>query len=189
MENFYDQTFDKVDLKTNPLQKGEYESCTFKNCDLSEADLADTRFIECTFINCNLSLAKFKKTSFQDAKFKDCKMLGLRFEHCEPFNLSLGFDNCQLNHSSFYQVKLKKTAFKNCQLQESDFTESDLSGAILDNCDIARSTFENTILERADLRTAYNYSIDPESNRIKKARFSLQGLPGLLGKYDIEIEM
>jgi len=188
MENFYDQTFDKRDFKANLLQKGEYESCTFKNCDLSEADLGDIRFIDCSFINCNLSLAKFKKTSFQDVKFKDCKMLGLRFEHCEPFNLSFSFDNCQLNHSSFYQVKLKKTVFNNCHLQESDFTESDLSSAVLDNCDLAGSTFENTILEKADLRTAYNYAIDPELNRIKRARFSLEGLPGLLGRYDIEID-
>jgi uncharacterized protein YjbI with pentapeptide repeats len=189
MEQAYDQIFEKVDLGANPLKKGEYESCSFKNCDLSEADLIDIRFIECDFIGCNLSLAKFKKTSFQDVKFKDCKMLGLRFEHCDPFNLSFSFDNCQLNHSSFYQAKLKKTLFKNCQLQECDFTEADLSDAVLDNCDLARSTFENTILEKADLRTAYNYTIDLELNRVKKARFSLQGVPGLLGRYDIEIEM
>lgn len=189
MEQAYDETFEKIDFKATPLKKGEYESCSFKNCDLSEADLADVRFIGCDFISCNLSLAKFKKTSFQDVKFKDCKMLGLRFEHCDPFNLSFSFDNCMLNHSSFYLVKLKKTLFKNCQLQECDFTETDLSSAALDDCDLARSTFENTILEKADLRTAYNYAIDPELNRVKRARFSLSGVPGLLGRYDIDIEV
>jgi len=30
--------------------------------------------------------------------------------------------------------------------------------------------------------------IDPEVNRIKKAKFSVSGVPGLLNKYDIEIE-
>jgi hypothetical protein len=30
--------------------------------------------------------------------------------------------------------------------------------------------------------------IDPVSNRISKAKFSLSGLPGLLGRYDIDIE-
>lgn len=115
-------------------------------------------------------------------------MLGLRFEQCDPFNLSLAFDTCQLNHSSFYRLKLKKTLFKNCQLQESDFTDTDLSGALMDNCDFAGSTFENTNLEKADLRTAFNYAIDPELNRIKKAQFSLHGVTGLLLKYDIEIE-
>jgi hypothetical protein len=43
-------------------------------------------------------------------------------------------------------------------------------------------------LKKADLRTAYNYHIDPESNKLKKAKFSLQGLPGLLDKYGIDIE-
>jgi hypothetical protein len=42
-------------------------------------------------------------------------------------------------------------------------------------------------MEKADFRSAFNYSINPEINRIKKAKFSLTGLQGLLGKYDIEI--
>jgi len=68
-----------------------------------------------------------------------------------------------------------------------DLTECDLASAVFDHCDLAGATFENTILEKADLRTSFNYSIDPERNRVKKAKFSLQGLPGLLNKYDIEI--
>lgn len=188
MEQFYDQLFEKNDYRTAPLKPAEYENCSFKNCDLLEADLSGFRFIDCHFSNCNLSLTKLRETAFQNVKFKDCKMLGLRFEHCDPFNFSLGFDACQLNHSSFFRLKLKNTHFKNCQLHESDFTDCDLSGALLDNCDLARSTFENTNLEKADLRSAYNYVIDPELNRIKKAQFSLQGIPGLLIKYDIAIE-
>ena len=48
--------------------------------------------------------------------------------------------------------------------------------------------FENSILEKADLRTSRNYLIDPELNKIKKAKFSIHGIAGLLAKYDIEIE-
>jgi hypothetical protein len=51
-----------------------------------------------------------------------------------------------------------------------------------------RATFDQTILEKVDFRTSYHYSIDPEVNRIKKAKFSILGVAGLLGKYDIEIE-
>ncbi|MGI8788822.1 MAG: hypothetical protein ACR2HG_13805 [Pyrinomonadaceae bacterium] len=43
-------------------------------------------------------------------------------------------------------------------------------------------------MEKADFQTAYNYSIDPESNRIKKAQFSIPGIARLLDKYEIEIE-
>ncbi len=40
----------------------------------------------------------------------------------------------------------------------------------IDNCDLNRAVFDNSILEKADFRTSLNYSIDPELNRIKKAK-------------------
>ena len=73
-------------------------------------------------------------------------------------------------------------------MQEVDLVDCDLTNATFLNCDLAGTVFENTILENADLRTSFNYSIDPDQNRIKKAKFSLAGIPGLLNKYDIEIE-
>ncbi len=115
-------------------------------------------------------------------------MLGLHFDNCSPFGLSFHFENCSLNHSSLYQTKIKKTLFKHIQLQETDFTECDLTGSTFDSCDLRNATFEHTILEKVDLRTAYHYSIDPERNQIKKAKFSLTGVTGLLDKYDIEID-
>jgi len=48
-----------------------------------------------------------------------------------------------------------------------------------------RATFDNSILAGTDFRSASNYSFDPEKNKIRKAKFSLAGLPGLLDKYDI----
>jgi uncharacterized protein YjbI with pentapeptide repeats len=69
-----------------------------------------------------------------------------------------------------------------------DFTGCDATGAVFDQCNFAGATFENTILEKADLRSSCNYFIDPEANRIKKARFSLSQVSGLLAKYGIEID-
>ncbi len=190
MENIFesDKTYDATDFTQAPLQPGEYESCLFKTCDLSNANLSDLKFIDCEFINCNLSMAKLAQTSFRDAVFKECKMLGLRFDTCNEFGLSFRFENCVLRHSVFERLKLKKTTFKECQLQEADFTGSDLTGSSFEKCDLERTIFSGTVLEKADFRTAYGYSIDPESNRIRKARFSFAGLPGLLDKYDIEID-
>ena len=85
-------------------------------------------------------------------------------------------------------MKLKKARFKNSNLSEVDFTEADLTNSLFDNCDLSGARFEKTILEKADLRTSRNYSIDPELNKIKKAKFSIQSIAGLLDKYDIEIE-
>lgn len=182
-----EERIEKTDYSESPLTKGEYEECTFVSCNLSSTDLTSINFSDCEFIGCNLSLAKIAKAAFRNVTFKDCKLLGMHFEDCNEFLFEVQFENCILNLSSFYQLKVKKTVFKNCSLHEVDFTETDLSTTIFDNCDLARALFRQTVLEKTDLRTSYNYSIDPETNRIKKAKFSTAGIIGLLDKYDIEI--
>lgn len=173
--------------KWNRRSKGEYEGCIFRGCDFSNSTLAEVRFRECEFLDCNLSLAKLVKTALADVTFRACKMLGLRFEDCNEFGLGLGFDDCTLNDSSFYKVKVKHTSFKDSQLREVDFTGSDLTGSVFDNCDLARAVFENTVVEEVDFRTSFNYSLDPERNRVKGAKFSLFGVIGLLDKYEIDV--
>jgi fluoroquinolone resistance protein len=180
------KTFDKA-VFTGKTMQGEYEDCTFINCDFSNANLSNVTFTGCLFSGCNLSLCKLVKTTFNDVKFKHCKMIGLQLDTCNPF-MSFSFESCSLNHSSFYKLRIKKTVFKSCQLYEVDFSESDLTDSVFENCDFKGATFDNTILDKADLRTSYNYSIDPNMNRIRKAKFSLSSLPGLLDKYDITVD-
>jgi uncharacterized protein YjbI with pentapeptide repeats len=183
-----DKLFERVDFTKVPLEMGAYEHCRFVDCDFSGADLSNRRFSECVFAGCNLTLAVLGGTAFRDVQFTECKMWGLRFEHCSKFGQSFRFDRCSLNHSSFYQGRLKGTTFKDTQLHEVDFTECDLTQAVFDTSSLHLSRFDRTILEKADLRSAVDYSIDPESNRIKKAKFALLGLGGLLEKYDIVID-
>lgn len=181
-------TSDKINVAQTPLTAREYEDHAFTNCSFQNADLSDIVFVECEFDNCDLSMAKLTNTTLRDVSFKNCKMLGLRFDTCNEFGLTATFENCILNHSSFYKTKFKKTVFTNLKFHEVDFTECDLSGSVFNNCDLSGALFEMTLLEKADFRTAFNYSIDPERNRIKKARFSLIGIPVLLHKYDIVVE-
>jgi len=190
MERIYieEKKFEKIDFTVNVLAEADYENCSFTNCNFSNTDLSKMNFSECGFVDCNISLAKLTKTAFRDVGFKGCKLLGLHFDDCNEFLFEVDFDHCLLNLSSFYKRKLKKTNFKNSSLQEVDFTEADLTGALFDNCDLAKATFDDTLLEKVDLRTSYNYSIDPERNRVKKAKFSMAGIAGLLDKYDIDID-
>ncbi len=183
-----DEIFENIDFTKNGLPAGEYEGCSFIVCNFADVNLSGIIFTDCSFTGCNLAMAKLGATAFRNTAFKDCKMLGLHFEHCKEINFTVSFDNCILNLSSFYQRKMKNTSFINCSLTEVDFTESELSGSIFDNCDMAGAVFENTLLEKADLRTAYNYTIDPSQNKIKKAKFSVTGIAGLLSRYDIVIE-
>lgn len=183
-----DKQFEKTDFSGQSPAKGDYDNCTFSNCNFAESNLAEISFTECTFTDCNLSNAKFSKTGLRDVKFNNSKLLGLHFDNCDPFLFEVSFEKCILNLSSFYQVKMKKTNFTDCILQEVDFTGADLSQSVFTRCDLAHAIFGGTLLEKADLSTAFNYSIDPASNTIKKAKFSFPGIAGLLNKYDIEIE-
>jgi uncharacterized protein YjbI with pentapeptide repeats len=73
-------------------------------------------------------------------------------------------------------------------MHEVEFAEADLSCAIFDECDLSFSTFDSTNLEKADFRTAVNFSINPTLNRIKHAKFSRDRLTGLLDFLTIVIE-
>ncbi len=188
MKVFFDQIFPPEDVKNLRPAQSEFEGCTFKGCDFSRADFSESIFTECTFAGCNLSMAKLHKAALRDVRFSACKMLGLHFDDCIPAGLSLYFEDCALNHSTFTQLKLKKTVFKNALLHEADFTGCDLSSCVFSRCDFTRATFENTTLEKADLRTSFGYSIDPESNRLAGARFALPEVLRLLDKYNVEIE-
>jgi uncharacterized protein YjbI with pentapeptide repeats len=84
---------------------------------------------------------------------------------------------------------MKKTVFENCKVMENDFTECDLTGSTFEGCDFAGSIFIQSNIEKADFRTSNNYSINPENNKISKARFAVPGVTGLLDHYDICIEI
>jgi fluoroquinolone resistance protein len=97
------------------------------------------------------------------------------------------FDNCQLNHAIFYKLNLKGNTFRNCQLLEVDFAECDLNGVVFNNCDLSGAVFYQSNLEGVDFRTALNFTINPDENRMKNSKFSLEGLPGLLTKFGIQV--
>ena len=97
-------------------------------------------------------------------------------------------EDSSLDYASFYGLKPRSSKFKNCTFREADFTLSDVSSVDFDQCDFTGAHFEKTNLEKADLRTCRNYLIDPDTNKIKKARFSMPQVVGLLYKYDIVIE-
>ena len=69
-----------------------------------------------------------------------------------------------------------------------DFMGSDLTEVLFDNCNLRHAVFIDTIANKADFYTSYDYAFDPDKNKIKKAIFSTEGLKGLLQKYDIIVK-
>jgi len=188
MEFIEDKHIRDKKYSENELIIAEYGGCSFTNCNFSNANLSEIVFTECIFEDCDLSLANLTNTTFGDVEFKNCKLLGIRFDTCNKMSLSFNFSNCNLNFASFFKLKLKKMLFDNCSLEEVEFVEADMSGTLFNKCDFTRAVFENTILEGCDFRTSFNFSINPEINRINKAKFSQQNIAGLLSKYNISIE-
>ncbi|MAT53910.1 MAG: hypothetical protein CMN32_05470 [Saprospirales bacterium] len=184
----YDKQISNTDFSEAPLPDSEFENCTFTACNFSGVDLSGLVFEECTFEDCNLSNALLNQTALKSVKFRSCKMLGLDFSLCKTFLLEFDFEHCQMSMCAFPQMKIPRTRFSHCQLQDVDFAEANLSEAVFDHCDLAGAIFEYTNLQGADLRTASNFYIDPETNPMKKARFSQTGLIGLLRKYDLRVE-
>jgi uncharacterized protein YjbI with pentapeptide repeats len=165
-----------------------YEECRFSHCNFARADLSGMIFRNCSFDACDMSLVKLTGTALQEVRFVNCKLLGMQFNDCRKLLLRMEFERCMLKLSVFNGLDLKNTSFVNCDLQEADFTGANMSGAAFGNCDLKMALFFHTNLEKADFRTAYNYSIPPETNRLRKARFSIHGLAGLLDSYDLDIE-
>ena len=112
MDNYFvDQFFENLNNQEQTLREAEYDHCEFKHCDFSSFNLSSFVFTDCSFIGCNLSLAKLNKTAFRGVKFIDCKLMGLSFSNINSIGFSVTFENCVLNHTSFYQVKMKKIFF------------------------------------------------------------------------------
>lgn len=82
----------------------------------------------------------------------------------------------------------QKTEFENCAFTNCISSKADLTTAVFADCDLKKAVFARTNLERADLRTAFNFSLDSETNCIGKAKFPPQNIAGLLDKYNIVIE-
>lgn len=180
--------FAKTDFSAAGLPAAEFESCLFTECGFVSADLSGTVFIDCRFVRCDLSLADVRGTVFSGVEFSGCKMLGFRWERCNGTGLDVSFGSCMLDHSSFAGVRMAKTLFTECRLREADMQEADFRETLFDRCDFDRAVFGGTNLAKADLRTSFNFAIAPDENNVAKARFSREGLPGLLGKYGIVIE-
>lgn len=182
------RTFENISYTGKEVKNREFEACTFIKSDLSNSDFSYTNFIDCKFIDCNLSMMKVNSSSFRNISFDRCKLLGVNFSDCNDFLFSVGFKDCILDYASFSNKKMIKTKFLNTSLKEVSFLNTNLTGSLFEDTNLDRAVFSNCILKEANFLTATNYAIDPELNKLEKAKFSLSGSVGLLSKYKIIIE-
>ncbi|WP_052732485.1 pentapeptide repeat-containing protein [Hymenobacter terrenus] len=166
----------------------EFEEYRFVNCDFSEANLSALRFANCLFERCNLSSARLAGTALQNVAFEECKLLGLQFTACRDMLFGVHFNQCQMRYTSFVGRKMPATRFVGCTLDEADFADADLSAAVFEDCSLVGAVFQKTQLAGADFTTATGFTINPETNALLGARFTLHGLLGVVAKYGLVVE-
>ena len=182
-EKFEDTFFLEADIKYK-----EYENCTFHNCDFTDCTFQTVSFIDCNFFDCNFNDTKINYVSLRGVQFTGCNFTNVNFAMTDQVIYEFHFKDCQLDYAKFYALKLKKMQFINCSMVSVDFMGSDLTEAVFDNCNLRRAVFIDTIAYKTDFSTSYDYTIDPEKNKLKKAVFSTDGLKGLLEKYNLVIK-
>lgn len=181
-----EKMIEKINFTVNELDD-EYYNCIFVSCNFSNLSFEKTMFDNCEFRTCDFTLTKFKET-ISSSKFIECKMVGADFTKLNKFSNQITFIKSQLDYATFINIKLQNTYFKECKLLETSFDDSDLSKSVFERCDLERTSFVGTNLEKVDFSTAFNYSINPNLCKLKKAIFSSNGLRGLVDYLNIEIK-
>ncbi|MCP3967235.1 MAG: pentapeptide repeat-containing protein [Lentisphaerae bacterium] len=185
---YEDETFKQINATGLVFGKKEFFGCTFKNCDFSKSNLTNAVFEDCTFNSCNLSLCNVLNTSFRMIEFKHCKLTGIDFCDVNTFSLDIKFYNSRVQMCSFSDLDLKGGCFKFCQIFESDFFGTNLQKVSFQNSDLAQSKFQDVNLEKANLKGAKNYQINPLINIINGAIFSLPEAISLLNAFEIKLD-
>lgn len=181
------QTIKSQDFSKKSLEGHVYTSCIFHACDFSESILRNAKFCFCIFTNCNFSLPKLEGCRFQDAQFIECKIVGMEFFKCEKMFFSVSFKKSTLQYCNFSDLNMKNTSFTGSILKEAHFTNTILSGADFSETDLSGTLFHMCDLCKADFSNASRYDINPQTNKIKKAKFSMPEAIGLLRGFDILI--
>jgi fluoroquinolone resistance protein len=181
--------FKNQDYTDAVLNFKEINEVTFTRCNFSNVQFNECHFRECRFVDCNLSMVTVPSSRFTETTFERCQMVGINWTEAMwekgGFFRLIDFEDCTLNYSTFFGLKLQKIKLVKCGAREVDFGETDFTGAVFTETDFAGSIFMHTNLTQADFTNARNYIINPQHNTLKKTKFSLPEAMNLLHGLDI----
>jgi fluoroquinolone resistance protein len=171
----------------------DFVGCAFDHCTFTECVFSHCSFTECRFQGCDLSLVRVPGTRFTDVRFVSSKLIGIDWTKVGDAVISklfvaAHFDDCLLSYASFYGLTLRRGRFVGCIARDVDFRDADLTDATCTGTDFTGSKFHHTNLTKADFRQATGYAVNPITNTVTKARFSLPEAISLLSGFDVLIE-
>lgn len=171
----------------NNMLSAEYYNCRFSSCDFSHLSLFDIYFENCVFDNCDFTLVQFK-CALRDVVFTNSKLIGTNFSELNKCSGGIDFIGSCLDYAAFTTTTIKKTRFEDCKITEAAFNQTILTGSVFKNCELTDTSFAGANLERVDFTTAFNYTINPNTCKLKKTKFSVPEIKGLVAHLDIIIE-
>src|SRR5215471_17762133 len=103
--------FKNLDYSKREIRFKEITETTFTHCVFAETLFQECRFHNCVFNKCDLSMLRVKSSQFSGIQFEECKMIGINWAEASwpksGFLRLIDFNNCTLNYSSFFGLKLK----------------------------------------------------------------------------------
>ncbi|MGH2583639.1 MAG: pentapeptide repeat-containing protein [Dehalococcoidia bacterium] len=192
-QQYHAQRFSRLAMPDTRFTNVEFIDCTFERCAFIRCVFYRCSFIDCRFKTCDLANAQVLNSRFSDMQFTGSKLIGIDWTHAgdstvSKLLVSIDCEECVLNYSSFFGMKLNGRSFTRCIAHEVDLRNADLTDSNLAGTDFAGALFHESNLSRADLTGATTYDIDPRANVVTKARFSLPEAISLLRGFDVVIE-
>lgn len=190
---YQDERFLRLTAHDRRFSEIEFANCTFERCAFARCVFYRCSFTDCRFNVCDLSGVEAPNSRFAGVRFTGSRLTGIDWtvagdSTLSKLLLSLDFEECVLNYSSFFGMNLAGRTITRCTAHDVDLREADLTGASLTRTDFERALFRATNLSRADLTDATNYDIDPTVNTVSRARFSLPEALSLLRGFDVIVE-
>ncbi|MCC8166074.1 MAG: pentapeptide repeat-containing protein [Planctomycetes bacterium] len=174
------------------IRKATYVECRFENCHFDTMALVDVVLTNCVFSDCVFRNVDVSGLRLQNTVFHTVACIGIDWSEVghtgKLFPLFKEISGCTLKFNSFYKTKLSKTPIVGSALLDCAFIGCDLTGCVFRESDFLNTNFQDCDLSNADFRQARNYRINTASNRLRKARFSVPEVFGLLDNLDIVIE-
>ena len=188
---YYNETFSKLELNDEAFLQCEFEECEFIDCHFSSAEFRSSKFINCTFTRCNLSLLRIPYSKFNEVVFNACKMVGIDWTRAEwptyRVDAELTFTQCFLTDASFFGLTLHSLTLSECKLHDVDFRDGDFTESTLTYCDFDRAQFMHTNLQNVDFTESTNVFLNVLENRVTGAKFSRYEALNLLESLGIEL--
>lgn len=171
-----------------------FEACTFRGlqvptdpADRRTQRLVGYRFEECLFEHCDLSNIDIRDAAFQDVRFVDCKLQGLRWDAAAAMNFACAWTRCNLDFAVFEGVDLRHCRFVEVRLHEADLARALCQTLHFDRCSFAGASWSGADCSDADFTTSDGMAMDPESTRLRGAKFRADQLAGLLVKHGLVV--